>query len=137
MQTDIAESTGEIVRAGDLPPTDVVAVMRALLARGPAAALPQNLPDTWLRLLLRDMLATQSPGGHDHLAVKMLVVALLSAQKRALPLAGVWNFESLFESEPFDSWLHNYHLALIGECVERQVGAGPKEYTIENVFDRS
>ncbi|WP_250510317.1 hypothetical protein [Caballeronia sp. GACF4] len=132
----MAEQTGETARTFDLPPTDVVALMRALLTRGPEAALPQNLPDAWLRGLLRDMVATLMPEGHDHLPVKLLVLSLASARKQAQPLPEAWDLASIFESEPFDSWLHTYHLALTTELISRHVGAASAHHTVEHFFDQ-
>jgi hypothetical protein len=118
----------------DLPPTDVVALLRELTARGPEAALPQNLTDVRLRALVRDIVVKN--GLHDQIAVKILALALAAAQKPDLTCAETWDGNVLFESEPLSSYLRSYQLALISELVDRQVGVHGAEYAVENFFDQ-
>ncbi|WP_175946364.1 hypothetical protein [Caballeronia sp. BCC1704] len=118
----------------DLPRTDVVALLRELSARGPDAALPQNLSDVRLRALVRDIVAND--GLHDRMAVKILAMTLAAVQKPDLKLEETRDGNHLFESEPLSSYLRSYQLALISELVDRQVGVHGAEYAVENFFDQ-
>lgn len=118
----------------DLPPTDVMALLRELTTRGPEAALPQNLTDAWLRALVRDIVVIS--GSHDQTAVKMLVFALVSAQNPDFDSGDASGQKGLFESEPWSSYLQGYQLALISELVDRQVGAHANDYKVEDFLDQ-
>lgn len=136
MQTKPLEVTRGNARSApfDLPRTDVAAVMRELTARGPEAALPQNLSDVQLLALVRDIVAND--GNDDQMAVKILALALAAVQKPDLKWEETWDGNHPFDAEPLSSYLRSYQLALISELVDRQVGVHGAEYAVKNFFDQ-
>jgi hypothetical protein len=108
--------------------------MRELTARGPEAALPQNLSDMQLLALVRDIVAND--GNDDQMAVKILALTLAAVQKPDLKWEETWDGNHPFDAEPLSSYLRSYQLALISELVDRQVGVHGAEYAVENFFDQ-
>jgi hypothetical protein len=117
-----------------VPPTDLVGLQRELMTHGPEVALPQNLPDEWLRALVRDMLTAVASGDEENLGVKLLVLALVSAQGRDGTTQDS-NVETFIQIEPISSYIASYQLALADELVARQIGTFACEYTVANIFE--
>lgn len=109
--------------------TDIDALEREVLARGPEAALPQNLPDRWLRVLVRDLLNTgfdkERPG--DICAGPLiLVAALVDAQAAGAD-------EMRPRPELMDSFAR-YRIVLMEELLGRQTGIFRREYSVSDIF---
>lgn len=112
-----------------VPSTDIDALEREVLARGPEAALPQNLPDRWLRVLVRDLLNTvfdkERPG--DICAGPLiLVAALVDAQAASADATRP-------KPELMDSFAR-YRIALMEELLGRQTGIFRREYSVSDIF---
>jgi hypothetical protein len=136
METDSLKLAGGTSRSApfDLPPTDVKALLRNLTARGPSAALPQNLTDICLRALVRDIVTKD--GSHDRKAVNILALTLAAARQPDSTNEDTSDPNDVLDCEPLSAYLRSYQLALIAELVDRQVGVHAVEYTVEEFFDR-
>ncbi|KGX23961.1 hypothetical protein X986_6143 [Burkholderia pseudomallei] len=110
-------------------PTDLDALEREVLARGPEAALPQNLSDTWLQVLVRDLLDgmfDQERVGGICAGPMLLVGTLADAQ------AGASNTT---RPEPrLIECFARYRTALMEELLGRQTGIFRREYSITDIF---
>lgn len=111
-------------RTKHVPRTDMDALFRDVVGRGPEAALPQNLPDKWLRAIVRDM--RRAATFDDGLPAR-------SAMVLAFALAEVTVDEAVFD-ERFPDCLASYQLALTDELIGRQTGIFPRQYSISDVF---
>lgn len=111
-------------------PIDLDALEREVLAQGPEAALPQNLSDWWLRILVRRLLQ----GKYDDEWAKfygicagpgLLVTAIMNAQSSSHPKSPEPRFADCFL---------RYRTALIEELLGRQTGVFRREYSLTNIF---
>jgi hypothetical protein len=101
------------------------ALHREVVARGPEAALPQNLPDKWLRAIVRDIRAAAA-GSKDHDA--------RSAQTLAFVLADATVDDAALD-ERLPHCFAAYQLALIEELIGRQTGIYPRRYSLTDIFE--
>ncbi|WP_132258787.1 hypothetical protein [Paucimonas lemoignei] len=124
-------------RTRTVPRTDLNKLSSEVLSRGCEAALPQNLPDRWLRLLGRDVVEArkafleeneeQDGPEIDISGPLLIVVALLSKKNRKTSLVDEFSTDELMAS------LDSYGRAIQEEIVGRQTGVFLRQYTVENV----
>jgi hypothetical protein len=123
-------------RPRQIPPTDVIALKREVLARGPEAALPQNLPDRWLRALVRDLM--QAVSDEEALVncatgVMLLVTALAFAQAVSTVAPGQAG-HSIPDERLVDCFA-SYRMALMEEVLARHTGIFTRQYSVADIFD--
>lgn len=111
-------------------PIDLDALEREVLAHGPEAALPQNLSDWWLRILVRRLLQ----GVYDDEWAKffgicagpaLLVEAIMNAQSSSDPRRPTLGFTDCFV---------RYRAVLLEELLGRQTGVFRREYSLTDIF---
>lgn len=111
-------------------PIDLSALEREVLNRGPEAALPQNLSDWWLRIIVRRLLQ----GVYDEEWAKaygfcagaaLLVRAIMDAQDSADATPSARKLIDCFV---------RYRTALIEELLGRQTGVFRREYSVADIF---
>ena len=123
-------------RLKTIPKTDLDKLLKEVLSRGPAAALPRNLPDRWLRALGRDIARARKANleGHNDdpaidIAAPLLLVATLTQAKSA-PAS-----ETAFGAEDLKKSLDKFAVAIAEEIVGRETGVFVREYTLDNIFE--
>lgn len=111
-------------RSRHVPRTDMDALFREVVARGPEAALPQNLPDKWLRAIVRDTRrAAMSGDGDPARSAMVLAFALADA-----------TVDKAVLDERLPDCIASYQLALIEELIGRQTGIFPHPYSLSDIF---
>jgi hypothetical protein len=117
-----------------VPKTDLDKFVREILSRGPDAALPQNLPNRWLRALARDIAVSRKAKEQgkddsdiDISAPLLVVIALLNG---ADPFAGL---RSEISDKDLMEGLESFEQALYDEIVGRETGVFLREYNIGNI----
>ncbi|RZF23611.1 hypothetical protein EVC45_43460 [Paraburkholderia sp. UYCP14C] len=123
-------------RPRHIAPTDLASLQREVLARGPEAALPQNLPDRWLRAIVRDMMQcmfdrTDAP---STAVGAVLLVLALALHREAGASTGVIDASSI-PSDKLTDYFAKYRDALIEEIVARQTGVFQHSYSLSDIFD--
>lgn len=112
-----------------VPPTDLDELEREILAQGPEAALPQNLPDRWLQTLVRDLLDgmfdEERLGGIC--AGPMLLAAELANAQAAVS-------DATHPNQRFVDCFARYRTALMEELLGRQTGIFRREYSVADIF---
>lgn len=123
-------------RPRHIPPTDLAALHREVLAHGPEAALPQNLPDRWLRAIVRDMMECMfdETGASSSAAGAVLLVLALALPRDAGASTGLPN-ESLLPDDKLTIYFAKYRDALMEELVARQTGIFRLSYSLSDIFD--
>ncbi|ANB78127.1 hypothetical protein AYM40_37820 (plasmid) [Paraburkholderia phytofirmans OLGA172] len=122
-------------RPRQIPPTDLVALQREVLTRGPEAALPQNLPDRWLRALVRDLmqaLSNEDAPGDIAAGAVLLVTALALAQAGNTAPPGQTG-TSIPEGRLVDCFA-SYRTALMEEVLARHTGIFTRQYSVADIF---
>lgn len=122
-------------RTRAVPKTDLNKLSGEVLSRGCEAALPQNLPDRWLRLIGRDIVEARKAlleGEEDGPEIDisgplLIVVALISKKNRKNSLVDEFSTDELMAG------LDSYGRAIQEEIVGRQTGVFLRQYTVENV----
>lgn len=118
-----------------LPATDVDQFATEVLSRGLGAALPQNLPDRWLRRLGRDIVISQKAilEGRDDdpnvkIATLLLVVAAFLSEK--LVSCGA---DPALSDDMLLVGLQRYESAISEEIIGRQTGVFLRKYTLDTI----
>jgi hypothetical protein len=121
-------------RPRHVPPTDLAALQREVLARGAEAALPHKLPDRWLRALLRDLMKSMTTGHPEEASGTMLLVIALAEARKSNAVASS-ETASLVTEEQLVNHYAVYRMALMEEMLGRQTGIFPRVYSLANIFD--
>lgn len=119
-----------------IPKTDLDKLLKEVLSRGPAAALPRNLPDRWLRALGRDIARARKANLEGRpedpsvdIAAPLLVVASLLTDAKGIDPSHM-TFSTLELKECVD----RFGAAIADEIVGRETGVFVQDYTLENIF---
>ncbi|WP_143297250.1 hypothetical protein [Burkholderia pseudomallei] len=123
-------------RPRHIPRTDLVALQREVLALGPEAALPHNLPDRWLRTIVRDMMQCMfdNTDASNIAAGAVLLVLALALHRDAGASTGLPD-ESLLPGDKLTDYFAKYRDALMEELVARQTGVFRHSYSLSDIFD--
>lgn len=117
-----------------IPASDVEQFAAEILSFGVEAALPQNLPDRWLKRIGRDVaesLKANYEGRDDpkiSLATPLLAVTALLSERVAFSGA----VPSLYEEELLHG-LERYGDAITEEIIGRATGVFIRNYTVDSV----
>lgn len=121
-------------RTKTFPQTDLEKFHKEVLSRGIHAALPQNLPDRWLRLIGRDMVRSQKAdmNGFDDpsidISTPVLIVSYFLSRK-----AEFHSPESGFSSEELMDGIDKFWNAIPDEIIGRETGMFLRQYTVDNI----
>ena len=116
-----------------LPCTDFDLFKEVVLSRHPSAALPKNLSDHWLEVILRDiqmLLDDSEPEQHDpaHMAAPVALVLHL--------LAGKHDGKSVeIDVETFLNYLRHLRAEIFLEQINRRSSVQASGPTLETIFE--
>jgi hypothetical protein len=118
-----------------VPKTDIGKLAKEVISRGPAAALPKNLPDRWLRAIGRDLARAQKAQleGRDDapeadLSGALLLVAALQSHQQNNSHA-----EMEFSIADLKNSLEKFSVAVTDEIIGRETGVFLRRHDINSI----
>jgi hypothetical protein len=118
-----------------IPKTDIEKLSEEVLKRGSNSALPQNLPDRWLRAIARDFMGSQKAGLEgrgrevdEYLMAPILIVTMFVAVKQ-----NISTDEASLMTPEIMAGLNRFEKAIQEEILGRETGIFINHYTIENI----
>lgn len=118
-----------------VPQTDLDKFVREILSYGPSAALPQNLPDRWLRALARDLAASRKAKieGKDDASIDISapLLSVIHLLNGGDPMCGL--VVEISDQELMNG-LERFGHALRDEIVGRETGVFFDEYNVANLI---
>lgn len=118
-----------------VPPTDVRKLVTDVLSRGALGAMPRNLPDRWLRAIVRDNLKAEIAQRNGklqdcdaYLAATFLLVSALQSHKHEVERTPA----DLTENEILQG-VSRFSAALKDELIGRETGVFMHQYDIHTI----
>lgn len=114
--------------------SDISKLKKEVLDHGPEAALPENLPDVWVKLLARDLEmfregAGEDNEGHSYLTAPLaIIVHILFGRK------GKNEHEISFSDKDLFNYLDYLQFEISLEEIRRWTDISPEPATLETIF---
>lgn len=110
--------------------TDCELLMREIRDRGYEFVLPCNLPDRWLKPIVRDLLAAEVEELYEEAEDE---ASLMSVMIAVSALHQGRNGASPFDEDAMHKWVNRYKKAVIDELLGRQTGVFRSRATIDDI----